>query len=97
VATVASDYQSDLVFDKAFGLGRMVVRGWITADAVEVALFYAGKACGLVAETPKLKRSSLARVAGTFDPAPRPEMSRSPVRWTVTQRSGGNGLGASSS
>jgi len=50
-ATVASDYQNDLIFDKAFGLGRMVARGWITADTVEVALFHAGKACGLVAET----------------------------------------------
>jgi hypothetical protein len=51
MATGAADYQNDLIFDKAFGLGRMVVRGWITADAVEVALFHAGKACGLVAET----------------------------------------------
>jgi hypothetical protein len=82
-----SDYQNDLVFDKAFGLGRMVVRGWIIADAVEVVLFSRRQsmwACRRDQQGSGPRNDPFGIVARAS------EMSLLSV--TVTQRPDGNGL-----
>lgn len=49
-AMPADSGRNIILYKKAFRIGTMVARGWITRDLVEDALFKAAEACGLVAD-----------------------------------------------